>query len=150
MSLNGTLKDLEAANKDLTAQLAALQTQSKQTAETHAAALKAAQADVAARVKDIEGLQAKIADLTGQLDVAVKAKAAADQELAATKGDLGIAKARLANPAFGDAAALGQKTPPKDGGETEARQTDEQFYAAYRAETNPEKRAEMWRKRMGV
>lgn len=147
MSLAQTMKDMETANKALEGQIAAMKADADAAVKTHATAIEQAKAQIAERDNKIADLNKQLAAAAQAADEAAKAKIALDAQIAQLTAEITKAKAVLANPAFADAAILGQKTPPKDGGDAKVSVTDDQFLAAYRAETDPEKRAAMWRAR---
>lgn len=149
MSLVKTLKEFETANAALEGQLAALQAESDKTKTVHATDLQTSQATVAARDTSIANLTKQVAMAAQAADEGSKVRVGLEAKVAGLTADLGKAHAALANPAFADAAARGQPTPPKDGGEQKAEQTGDQFFAAYQAEKDPAKRAAMWRDRVG-
>lgn len=150
MSLVGTMKDLEAANKALTEKIAALTAESETVKKTHDGALAALQNQIVDRDTKIADLIKQASAAAQAADEAAKARAALDARVAQLTAELDKARTALANPAFADAAALGQKTPPKDPGDAPARMTAEQFQAKYAAEKDPAKRAAMWREYMNV
>lgn len=148
MSLAQTMKDLETANKALEGQVAAIKAETDKAAAAAADALAKVTAQLAEKDVAIKGLTDQIAVAAQAADEAIKVRTGLEAKVAQLTGDLDKAKATLANPAFKDAAASGQAKAPKDPGEASGKQPDAEFEAAYRAETNPEKRAQMWRDRV--
>ena len=149
MSLAQTMKELETANKALEGQLAALQAETDKLKTAHAESLAALQTTVSERDTTIADLTKQLATASRAADEAAKLRTGLEAKVASLTADLDKARAALANPAFADAAARGQTTPPRDGGEPKTAKTDDQFLEAYKAEQDPVKRAVMWREHVG-
>ena len=123
--------------------------------------LELAQAEVTKQADTIKGMESakaesdkQILTLTAERDGALKAKADAETALkakteaaAAIQAELDSAKARLANPAFVDAAAKGTKGPGSEGGAAGGvgdgeGKTKDQALAEYNALTDAKAKAE--------
>lgn len=145
MSLAGKLRETMEANAALTEQVNTVGEELAGIKATHAAQVgelesqvQAAQAELTSRNEQLDAVKQEAESVKAE-----KAKLA--QELQEAMASIKSAEEKLSNPAFEHASAGAAKAPAPNSDADESK-SPEQFQAEYQAESDPAKRASLWRK----